>query len=188
MSHNWRKNNWHQSALNPLPLHFQSCDTIPAAPVTIEPSGSYYCMTYFQYPSEYPISDYLFIYFISAHQHQYRADFHMNSRFYRAGPRRHLWSDCASLVCNGLFANSVQSAISKFSFADYAAYPLLLLHLLCSVTGWAQTRCLFWNSAWSQPQHNLIITTPSNLHSDTQPPRRQHLHGNHDIDQICYHF
>jgi len=30
-------------------------------------------MTYFQYPGEYPISDYLFIYFISAHQHQYRA-------------------------------------------------------------------------------------------------------------------
>jgi hypothetical protein len=32
------------------------------------------------------------------------------------GPRRHL-----SLVCSGLFANSVQSAISKISFADYAA-------------------------------------------------------------------
>ena len=40
--------------------------------ITIEPSGSHYVVTYFQYPGEYSILDYLFIYLIS-HQHQYCA-------------------------------------------------------------------------------------------------------------------
>ena len=38
--------------------------------ITIEPSASYYSVTYFQYLGEYSILDCLFVYLISAHQHQ----------------------------------------------------------------------------------------------------------------------